>query len=130
MDVMEKFFLEEAIVWVHDDLEPWASLNVGFNENKDFVVELTFEGMEGNSSQQHYRKQIIIDRSGIDNLVDRLHTPLMKLPKTFAKKFEYDSGEECRFECWDIKVVFDIYYDILNYLSMLNVYYKIETYYI
>ncbi len=75
---------EETIVWVHDDMDPWAALSVGFNDNREFVIELTFDSMGNDSPKQHYNKQVIVDQKGTDRLIDQLNTRLTKLPEAFA----------------------------------------------
>ncbi len=129
IEIMKGLVFEETIVWVHDDMDPWAALSVGFNDNREFVIELTFDSMGNDSPKQHYNKQVIVDQKGTDRLIDQLNTRLTKLPEAFAEEFKYDSGHEGWPECWDEREVFDIYYEILNYLSCLNIHYKIKKSY-
>jgi len=123
---MKGLVLEESIIGVHDDLEPWAALCVGFNENREFVIELKYDDRDDDSSLRHRVKQIVIGEKGADKLVARLGTRLTELPKSFAKEFEYRSAEGDTPECWDAREVFDIYHEILNYLSGLDVHYTIK----
>ncbi|GEM_PF-2492418 len=126
---MEGLVLEEIIIAVHDDLEPWASLSAGFNDNKDFVVELNFDSMGDGSDYRQHKKRIVIGQKGIDKLLDRLHTRLTKLPEKFAEEFGDGSGSHNAIECWDEREVFYIYHEILSYLSNLDIHYKIERSY-
>ncbi len=120
--MMYDLLLGEHLVYVHDDLNPWASLGVGFNEDKELVIELSFRDYKGYSMypRPSFDKRIIIGRQGTEKLIDRLHTSLLKLPKAFAYEFGY------RDESWSAGDAFDVFNEILNYLSSLNIQFRIE----
>ncbi len=110
---------EETIIHVHYDLDPWAVMSVGLNDNRQLVVEMTYDRMESDSPRLRYDKRIIVSQVGTDKLIDCLHTTLTRLPVAFADEFG-TSGES-----WSVSEVFDIFNEILNYLSCLKIHFEI-----
>ncbi len=121
----ESLVFEEPIIYLHDDLDPWAGLTVGFNDDKMLVVELSFDRYEEyrGRAAEHWCKHVIIDQKGIDTLLYRMHVPLTKLPMTIAREF----GEEG--ESWSVSDVLDTFNAILSYLERQNIHFRIEKEY-
>ncbi len=111
--------MEETVISVHADLDPWAAMSVGFNDDREFVVEMTYDRMESYSPRLRFDKRIIVGPEGTDRLTDHLRTRLTKLPETFADEFGIEG------ESWDVSEVFDIFNEILNYFSSLGIRYRI-----
>ncbi len=119
--------LEESIIWVHDDLDPWAAMSVGFNADRQLVVRMAYDrSSDIYLSKQRYEKSIIIDKRGTEKLIDKLGTSLTGLTKDFADEFAYYEEDE---ESWNVSEVFEIFNEILNYLECLNIRYRIEKTY-
>ncbi len=113
---------EESILEVHADLDPWAALSVGFNDDKMLVFELTFDRAEEyrGAPAGRWDKRVFVDRKGIDVLLDRMGTRLMDLPKAISKKFGYED------ESWRASEVLETFEAILAYLERLNIRYRME----
>ncbi len=119
---------QESIIIVHDDLDPWAEMGVGLDDERQLVVEMSYDRAERDLRDTRFSfwKRIIISRRGTERLLHQLKTSLTKLPKTFADEFAYyEEGEES----WNAEEVFDIFNEILNYLECLNIRYRIEKEY-
>ncbi len=118
----------ETIIRVHDDLDPWASLAVGFDDECQLIIEMAYERLERSREDRRFGfvKNIIINSRGIEKLIDRLNTSLTGLPLAIADEFAYyEEGEES----WDNQEVFDIYNEMLNYLECLGIRYRLEKTY-
>ncbi len=115
----ESLLFEEPIIYMHADLDPYAAMSVGFNNNRQLVIELRYD-RQNDYHPYSYTKRIIVDGIGADRLIKKLHTCLTQLPKAFAKEFGING------ESWSTSEVFDIYNEILNYLSCLNIHYQID----
>ncbi len=118
-----ELILNESIIHVHDDLDPWGSMSVGYDNNRQLVVIMSYCNLCGRFDRRvSYTKRIIISARGTEKLIDRLNTSLLKLPKEFADEFAYYEEDE---ESWNVSEVFDIFNEILNYLECLNIRYRI-----
>ncbi len=116
--------LEENIIHVHEDLDPWGSMGVGFDDKRQLVVEMSYSNLSDRFDRRvEYDKRIIISRKGTEKLIDRLNTTLLGLPKEFADEFAYYEEDE---DSWNVREVFEIFNEILNYLSCLNIHFRIE----
>lgn len=87
--VLEKsdttLLMEQLVVSSDDDLEIWAGITVGYDDDKNFVIELAFEDYEDNSRNKVTRA--VLDKHNTCLLCDRLGTSILKLPETIAERF-------------------------------------------
>ncbi len=118
------YVFEEPLMHVHDDLSPWVGLDVKLDDRRQLVVEMTYEDYDDYNPYYGYDKRIIVTPKGTEILIKRLNTTLTKLTKAFSREFNGTSAES-----WKVREVFDLYYEIRNYLKCLNVHYRIETEY-
>ena len=81
--VLEKsdttLLMEQLVVSSDDDLEIWAGITVGYDDDKNFVIELAFEDYEDNSRNKVTRA--VLDKHNTCLLCDRLGTSILKTTK-------------------------------------------------
>ena len=77
--------LEQFIVGSDDDLEIWAGISVGYDDDKNFVIELSFEDYRVKDGS---RTMAVLNKQNTCTLCDRLGTSILKLPETFAGRFK------------------------------------------
>ncbi len=118
------YVFEEPLVHVHDDLSPWASMNVKLDDRRQLVVEMTYENNDGYHPYYGFDKKLIVTPRGTGILIDRMDTTLTKLTKAFRDEFGGTSEES-----WSVSEVFELFNEIRNYLECLNVHYRIKTEY-
>ncbi len=127
IESLKNLLFEESIIYVHDDLDPWACMSVGLDENRQLVIMMSYSSRGSSSPDLSYDKLLTISDRGTQKLISRLHTSLTRLPKAFADEFAYyDEGVES----WNFREVFDIFNEIQNYLSCLNIRYRIRKDYL
>ena len=115
----KQLVFEESIIYMHDDLDPWAALRVGFDEERNLVFELVLERYDNPEDLLScLRKMIIIERAGIERLMDVTGSSLKSLPGFFSHEY----GEKG--EAWKTSEVFDTFYKISNYLTGLKMPYQ------
>ncbi len=106
--------LEHSIVEMHADLDPWAVLSVGFDDDKNLVFALTIDGDDNRG-----RKSIVVDQDSVSILADRLGVKLTKLPETLSEQL---GSEE---ESWSMSEVVSAFDSVAFYLSSLNIKHRI-----
>ncbi len=120
-------FLDEYIIHMHGDLDPYVSIGVGFSDNIELVVGMTYvswgQQCLGDSMVKYDKLIIIADKDDLVKLAHCLHTTLAGIPKAMAKEF----GR--RGEVWRKSEVFDVFNEILNYLSVLDINFKTKMVY-
>ncbi|MDY3069049.1 MAG: hypothetical protein SOR57_05210 [Parabacteroides sp.] len=115
----KQLVFEESIIYMHDDLDPWAALRVGFDEERNLVFELVLERYDTPEDLLScLRKMIIIERAGIERLMDVTGSSLKALPGFFSHKY----GEKG--EAWKTSEVSDTFYKISNNLTRLKIPYQ------
>ncbi len=120
------YVFEELLVLVHDDLSPWAAMDVKLDDKRRLVVEMTYEDYDdGYNPYYGYDRRIIVTPKGTEALIKRLNTTLTKLTKAFRREFAGNHMAESR----NVREVFDIFNEIRNYLECLNIHYRIENEY-
>ncbi len=120
------YVFEEPLMYVHDDLSPWASIHVKMDEKRQLIVELKYEDYNDEYNPYHgFEKRIIVTPKGTEILISKLKTTLTKLTKAFSREFRGNYRES-----WNVREVFDIYNEIRNYLECLNVHYRTQTEYL
>ncbi len=121
------YVLDESIISMHDDLDPYVRIGVGFSDNIELVVGMTYVdwGQQyAGAPRMGYDKRIIIaEKDDLVKLANYLHTTLSGIPRAMAKEFG------CRGEVWRKSEVFDVFNEILNYLSVLDINFKTEMVY-
>ncbi len=118
------YVFEEPLIHVHDDLRPWAAMNVKLDDRRQLVVGMTYEDYDEYNPHYGYEKSIIVTPEGTEKLIRKLNTTLTKLTKAFSREFRGTYADS-----WSVGEVFDLYYEIRNYLECLNVRYRIRTEY-
>lgn len=79
--------LEQFIVGSDDDLEIWAGISVGYDDDKNFVIELSFEDYRVKDGSRDKVTMAVLNKQNTCTLCDRLGTSILKLPETFAGRF-------------------------------------------
>ncbi len=119
------YVFEEPLVRLHDDLSPWAGMDVKLDDKRQLVVEMTYEDYDDVYNPYcGFAKRIIVTPKGTEILIGRLNTTLTKLTKAFRIEFGGSYAES-----WNVREVFDLYNEIRNYLECLNVHYRVQTEY-
>lgn len=77
--------LEEIIVESNGDLETVSTVVVGFDDDKNFVVELETNDYESRRGNQ--RLWAVVEKEDALMLADYLNVKLTALPKVFDEKF-------------------------------------------
>lgn len=123
MNIMNKqLVLEESIIYMHDDLDPWAALRVGFDEERNLVFELALERYDNPENLLSCLRKIIInERAGIEKLMDVTSSSLKALPEFFSHEYGVKEG------VWKTSEVFDTFYKISNYLTRLKIPYQMKN---
>ncbi len=104
---------------MHDDLNPWACVYVGFDEKKSLVVELKYKTIpdDNYSSNRGYYKWLVVEKADLDKLMRKLHTRLLTLPKTIKKL--HGSPEDN--ESWSCREVIDTFNAIESQFARLDI---------
>ncbi len=118
------YVFEEPLVHVHDDLSPWAAMDVKLDDKRQFVVEMTYEDYDDYNPYYGFSKRIILTPKGTGILIGKLNTTLTKLTKAFSREFN-----GTHIDSWSVRDVFGLFNEIMNYLECLNIHYRIETEY-
>ncbi len=119
------YVFEEPLIHLHDDLSPWASMNVALDDRRQLVVGMTYENYDDEYNPYYgYVKKITVTPKGTEILIGKLNTTLTGLTKAFRREFGGSHAES-----WSIREVFDLLNEIRNYLECLNVRYRIDTEY-
>lgn len=117
--------LEELIVDTHDDYDPWASVSVGFGDDRSFIVELDtsddspdefFSGQGGSGHIVH----AVIGYEDAVSLSRRLGVRLTELPAAIAGRF---SGDLDRHTSTYVEGVF---HDILGFIEGSGIRYRMK----
>ncbi len=118
----QSLVLSETIIGVHDDLSEWAIISAGFDDDKNFVVCMTYDKMESYRDDEPVRweKDIVVDRAGTEKLLRSMRVPLLKLPHEFYKRFGTEKA------VWGVTPVSDTFNAILCFLERQNVRYTIK----
>ncbi len=111
--------LSETIIGVHDDLSEWAIIGAGFDDDKNFVIEMSYSDIDNDISRR-WDKRIIIDIKDIDPLLHRMNTTLLKLPCAFQKRYGVEG------DVWMVSEVIETFNAMLDYIKQLKVRYRIE----
>lgn len=114
----ESLLFEKLIAESDDDMEIGTSLTAGFNEEKDFVIELAPWDYAGCSYNNRYLA--IVDKDDALLLAAKLRVKLTALPQVIYDKFCVFSNVMLPSE------VEAIYKEILDFLLDYNIRYKLE----
>ncbi len=110
--------LEQLIMSSHEDLDVWATIRVGFDENKNFIVE--FEHLYNDSPEFNYKKIAYIRPDEAFLLSKKLKLSLLQLPDCFKRLF----GNSDNFSCpSDVKALFS---EILQYITESRISYRFK----
>ena len=82
--------LEEWIAQSDDDLEIWASVSVGFDDDKNLVVKLEYIDYE--ESDNDYELKALIGLQDASRLSDKLDVRLTALPLAIKKLYVSNSN--------------------------------------
>ncbi len=119
------YVFEEPLIHVHDDLSPWAGMDVKLDDKRQLIVEMTYNDYDDVYNPYFgYEKRIIVTPKGTEILIGKLNTTLTKLTRTFSREFNGTSTES-----WSVREVFELFSEIRNYLECLNIHYSIKTEY-
>ena len=110
--------LEEIIIESNGDLEIVSTVVVGFDDDKNFVVELETNDYEVRRGNQ--RLWAVVKKEDALMLADYLKVKLTALPKTFDKKF----GESGAFVLSYVEARFK---EILDFILGCGVHYQLIT---
>lgn len=110
--------LEEIIVESDSDLEIVSTVAVGFDDDKNFVVELEMNDYESRRGNQ--RHWAVVEKEDALMLADYLKVKLTVLPKVFDEKF----GESGAFVLSYVEARFK---EILDFLLDCGVHYQLIT---
>ena len=116
--------LERIVADSHDDYSTWASVSVGFADDRSFVVEFHFKDYDAAASEDgdfssDYILQASVDYEAAAALSSRLGVRLTKLPDAVCDLFsdgKLDSGTAGH--------VRSIYGDILGFIEGKGFRYK------
>ncbi len=113
-----ELMMEHGIVYVHPDFSEYASIGVGFDEQKNLVFNMFYNNAD--YAPRYKWKRMFIDEKGIKKLAFRMRTTVPKLPEAFSEKF----GSEG--EASSVRDVYDTYNYIASYLYRNDVHYREE----
>lgn len=82
---MADYALTEVIVESNDDLEIWASIVVGFDDDKSLVIELEYINYDDHT--EDYVRKAVVDKMGAFLLAQQLRVALTDLPNALQKRF-------------------------------------------
>lgn len=82
---MSDYALAEVIVESNDDLEIWASIVVGFDDDKSLVIELEYINYDDHT--EDYVRKAVVDKMGAFLLAQQLRVALTDLPNALQKRF-------------------------------------------
>ncbi len=112
---------ERCIISMHDDLEPWAGICVGYNDDLNLTFNMWFRNHGGNGDPVNcWDKYVTLDRKGTELLCEKLNTKLTKLPS----KCEIFFGTPD--EVWSEREVFNTFDGITSYLDSLHITYQVK----
>jgi len=79
------FELQEVIIESHDDLEIWASVTVGFDDDKNLVILLKHIDYEDRNNDNN--TYVIVDKEEAITLSRRLKVGITTLPKAIFDRY-------------------------------------------
>lgn len=82
---MADYALAEIIVESNDDLEIWSSIIVGFDDEKNLVVQLEYINYDDH--EEDYVQKAVVDKMGAFLLAQQLRVALTDLPSALQKRF-------------------------------------------
>lgn len=77
--------LEEVIIESHDDYEIWASVTVGFDAGKNFVIRL--QSTDYDHHENDYTEDLVVSFEDAFRMSRRLHINMVDLPSHMASRF-------------------------------------------
>lgn len=110
--------LEEIIVESNSDLEIVSTVVVGFDDDKNFVMELETNDYEARRGNQ--RLWAVVEKEDALMLADYLKVKLTALPKVFDEKF----GESGPFVLSYVEARFK---EILDFILDCGIHYQLIT---
>lgn len=111
--------LEDVIAISDDDLEIWSTLVVGFDFDKNLIIQFDYD-RDYDLEDLGYRLLAKIDKEDAFQISSALHIPLVKLPSFFRKEFGESSNllVPSEIEC--------IFQKILDFVLDFGAHYKLE----
>lgn len=82
--------LERSIIETHDDYSVWRGINAGFDDDRNFVVEMEYVNYY--AREQGCRTLAIVEGSDAYRLAHRNGVKLVELPELIENKFGESTG--------------------------------------
>ncbi len=103
----------ETLIYTHDDFNPWADVEVGFDDDANFIVLLDYTDYEEPS--ESYKKRLVLSRDEAFYLADKLGTTLTRLPKWFVREWGQENNT-----LYTASESVALFHDIKKYLSAIT----------
>lgn len=110
--------LDRVLIVSHEDYEPYASVLVEFDYQKNFNVVLEYSYSE--DASLNHKTTAVIHKDNAYALAKRLKINLLELPDYFAKKFDRDSFFN------DVSDVEALFAEVIDFLLDEGITYRIK----